>query len=311
MGYFFYQGANLSDITDMISKDATISDEDLARLYIDSRPDLMAGYKKGSNPIANDYENWQAGSTIPANPGVHRKRYMMTYVNDIGHGVYTEYGTQKNTFPVGTKIAKESFTVKGKGRFSPSQLFTMEKTGLDKAPDTDGWVYGRVNRNGRKMITSQKFCHSCHEAFRFQDSVGFPVKKARFETATPKVSSLPAVLAPGDAAKGQALFQSCASCHGIGPDARNAFGPVLTGIVGRKASSYQGYKYSPSLQAAKDKGLVWDEQQLFDWLAGPSEFLQSYLADDSASSRMPVNFEDPEVRNNIIAYLKTQSEAGN
>ena len=165
ISYFFYQGATWSDLTDMVSRDATISDEDLRNLYADSRSDLIDGYQKGSNDIAREYDKWQTASTIPANPGVHSKRYMMTYVNDIGHSAYTEYSAKNVKMPVGTKIAKESFTVKTKGRFSPSPLFTMEKVGLEEAPETDGWFYGRVNRNGRKMITSQKFCRHSRSCF--------------------------------------------------------------------------------------------------------------------------------------------------
>ena len=307
LGYFFFQGGTLSDITDMVSKDTVISDAELSQLYADSRPQLIAGYKKGDNKIANEYETWQEASTIPANPGVHSSRYMMTYVNKTGHSTYTQYGTQNVKIPVGTKIAKESFMVKGDNRFSPSPLFTMEKVGLDKAPETNGWVYERVNRNGRKMITSQKFCHACHDAFKHQDSLGYPVKKARLGHTpnAPKVSL--ASLGAGDAANGETIFDTCASCHNIGADAKNAFGPVLTGVTGRQAGSYPGYKYSSSLKAAKDKGLIWDEQSLFAWLEEPSEFLKDYLGEPTASSKMPLGFEDPNIRNDVIAFLKLQS----
>ena len=46
-------------------------------------------------------------------------------------------------------------------------------------------------------------------------------------------------LAAGDAAKGKADFTTalCATCHQIGPGAKNLVGPELNGIVGRKAAS--------------------------------------------------------------------------
>jgi cytochrome c len=45
------------------------------------------------------------------------------------------------------------------------------------------------------------------------------------------------VFAAGDAAKGKEVFTSamCATCHQVGPGAKNGVGPELNGIVGRKA----------------------------------------------------------------------------
>ena len=311
IGYFFYQGGTISDVTDMLSEDAQLSDAQLMKLYQDERNSLIAGYKKGSNKIANDYENWQAASTIPASPGVHSNRYMMTYVNDIGYETYTQYSSQNPDMPIGTKIAKESFTVKGKGKFSPSPLFTMEKIGADNAPETDGWFYARVNRNGRKMITSQKFCHACHDAFKSQDALGYPISKARLGYQARKEDVSLASLDAGNAESGKDIFETCSSCHNIGPDAKNAFGPALTNIIGRKAGSFAGYKYSADLKAAKDKGLIWTDERLYEWLANPSEFLQDYLGDDHAASKMPLGFEDPQTRNDVIAYLQSQSARTN
>ena len=56
----------------------------------------------------------------------------------------------------------------------------------------------------------------------------------------------PAVAAkdfPGSPERGKALFKQCLACHQVGETAQNAFGPVLNGVVGRKAGSYPGYDY--------------------------------------------------------------------
>lgn len=58
---------------------------------------------------------------------------------------------------------------------------------------------------------------------------------------------------------GRRLFQRCASCHTVGPNAVNGFGPQLNGIVGRKAGSVAGYAFSPALRASR---IVWDERTL-------------------------------------------------
>ena len=50
------------------------------------------------------------------------------------------------------------------------------------------------------------------------------------------LAPLQTALAAGNAQSGQMIFAtSCAICHKVGPDAANALGPVLNGVVGRKA----------------------------------------------------------------------------
>jgi cytochrome c len=48
-----------------------------------------------------------------------------------------------------------------------------------------------------------------------------------------------------DAAAGEKLFNTqCRACHQIGPTAKNAVGPELNGVIGRKAGSAANYTYS-------------------------------------------------------------------
>jgi cytochrome c len=58
----------------------------------------------------------------------------------------------------------------------------------------------------------------------------------------------------------------CRACHEIGADAKNAVGPVLTGVVGRKAGTYPGYAYS---EANQNSGISWDEATLKEYLKNP------------------------------------------
>src|SRR5260221_7871847 len=48
-----------------------------------------------------------------------------------------------------------------------------------------------------------------------------------------------------DAASGEKIFAQCKACHQIGENAKNAVGPVLNGLFGRKAGMIEGYSYSP------------------------------------------------------------------
>lgn len=82
--------------------------------------------------------------------------------------------------------------------------------------------------------------------------------------------ALPVSLAQagGDIQAGKAAFARCASCHQVGPSARAGFGPQLNGIVGRRAGSAEGYKYSDAL---KGSGIVWSEQSLAAFLKDPGK----------------------------------------
>ena len=102
------------------------------------------------------------------------------------------------------------------------------------------------------------------------------------------------VTAEPDTVRGRQLFaERCAACHAV--DA-NKIGPMLGGVVGRKAGSAPGYKYSPALVGAD---LTWSADSLDRWLADPREFI--------AGAKMPVRVLDASTRRDIIAYLETES----
>ena len=58
-----------------------------------------------------------------------------------------------------------------------------------------------------------------------------------------------------DAAAGEKVFGVCKTCHQIGETAKNAVGPVLNGIIGRKAGSVAGYSYSDANKNSGSLGM--------------------------------------------------------
>jgi cytochrome c len=72
--------------------------------------------------------------------------------------------------------------------------------------------------------------------------------------------------AAGDPAAGEKAFVVCRACHQIGPNAKNAVGPELNGVVGRKAGTAPGYEYSA---ANKNSGITWSADELRPYLANP------------------------------------------
>jgi cytochrome c2 len=111
-----------------------------------------------------------------------------------------------------------------------------------------------------------------------------------------KVKGLSRFLAASalDVDRGRQLFaERCAACHAV--DANRA-GPMLGGVVGRRAGSVPGYDYSVALGSAD---LNWSADNLDRWLADPRGFV--------AGAKMPVRVLDASARKDIIAYLKMES----
>ena len=110
-----------------------------------------------------------------------------------------------------------------------------------------------------------------------------------------------------DAAKGKSVFNQCMACHKL--DA-NLVGPMLKGVVGRKAGAVAGYDYSALMKAAADAGLVWNEAEITDYLKNPTDFLKAYVAGKgktaSGSSKMYFMLSNETQRKNVVAYLAEQ-----
>ena len=106
--------------------------------------------------------------------------------------------------------------------------------------------------------------------------------------------------AEGDAAKGEQVFKKCMACHSA-TDATNKVGPSLHGVVGHKAASVEGYKYSPAMTKKAEEGLVWDEATLAEYLPKPMAFVPG-------TKMAFAGLAKPEDVENVIAYLKTQSQ---
>lgn len=126
---------------------------------------------------------------------------------------------------------------------------------------------------------------------------------------TMSLAAVAPMAAAQDAARGKTIFNTCKSCHQIGPSAKNRTGPVLTGVIGRPAASVAGFRYSPSLAKAGANGLVWTEDLLADWLSDPKKFLRSYLGDSKARSKMSKRVTRKQDRLDVIAYLGTFQSA--
>ncbi|MDB6019618.1 MAG: hypothetical protein JWR19_4107 [Pedosphaera sp.] len=96
---------------------------------------------------------------------------------------------------------------------------------------------------------------------------------------------------------------NCLVCH-PNVSGQHDYGPSLFGVVGRVSGTASGYAYSSSYIEAGTKGVVWDERNLFQFLAEPVTFLSQEIG-HPAISKMQKHYPDETLRTNIIEYLKT------
>lgn len=102
-----------------------------------------------------------------------------------------------------------------------------------------------------------------------------------------------------DVEAGKKVFARCTACHDA-EKGLNKLGPTLKGVVGRKAGTESGFRYSPAMKAAGEGGLIWDEQNLARYLGDPKATVPG--------NRMAFpGLKDPDEIQNVIAYLKTVS----
>ena len=108
---------------------------------------------------------------------------------------------------------------------------------------------------------------------------------------------LVAAVAPSraqDAAAGSKDFLVCRACHQIGPNAKIAIGPVLNGVVGRKAGTFPGFEYS---DANKNSGITWTPEELDKYLENPQAIVPH-------TKMIFPGLKDEQKRKDIIAYLQ-------
>lgn len=160
--------------------------EDAGKLYDCLEESMAEGYRKGPKQWipkshVDDYRNWTRASTLPANPGFHGERYLATWVNDVGIDQYLKYEEEGFTMPVGTLIAKESFSVGKDGTAKAGPLFLMEKVEAGKSPKTNDWYYMMVSPAGVPQgVNVFVACNECHGGpYGEADHMAYPEEEVR------------------------------------------------------------------------------------------------------------------------------------
>lgn len=101
-----------------------------------------------------------------------------------------------------------------------------------------------------------------------------------------------------DVSVGERLFKRyCGICHIVEKDStRRTQGPNLWGLIGRKAGTVEGFRYT---DANKNSGIVWTAETLDPYLANPREVVKG-------TTMAFVGVKKPDERKAIIEYLAAQ-----
>jgi cytochrome c len=91
----------------------------------------------------------------------------------------------------------------------------------------------------------------------------------------------------------------CRGCHTFAD--KDAIGPGLGGVFGRKAGTKAGFAYTDSL---KNADWIWDEEHLRKWVFSAKEAIKEFTGDPNATTKMPdYKYKDAKA-DEIIEFLK-------
>jgi cytochrome c len=122
-------------------------------------------------------------------------------------------------------------------------------------------------------------------------------------SASAEIEPVSALLASANAEAGKAIFKQCQACHTIDKGGKNAVGPNLYDVVGRKKASHEGFSYSAAMQAFAAKGDgTWTYEELNRFIANPK-------ADVPGTKMTFVGLKKVQDRANLEAFLRTQSDS--
>lgn len=127
------------------------------------------------------------------------------------------------------------------------------------------------------------------------------MKKMLFAPILVLSVAMPTLAHAQNAENGEDVFKKCRACHDIGDGAKNKVGPILNGIIGRKAGTVEGFNYSDANRKAGADGWVWTEEKLMTYLANPRTAMPG-------NKMAFVGIKDEEDRKDLLAYLKKFSK---
>ena len=120
--------------------------------------------------------------------------------------------------------------------------------------------------------------------------------------------------AEGGNGPGSDIYKKCTACHVIATEGGGIIrkggnlGPNLYGIAGSRAADAAGFSYGSSLAEARDKGLVWTEENFVAYVENPRKFLESFLGTFKIQNKMAYKLRSGG--GEVYQYLKGLERAG-
>lgn len=161
-----------------LSNPADLSASDAAALYVILKDVLRAGYMRSGHTVGQKYQNWQRYNTAPYLSVTHGNHYLNNYANPVAdaYGKFEKAGE----FPVGSVVAKDSFTAVESGEIVLGPLFVMEKMPAGFNYVSGDWkyamimpsgdIFGETNGENSERV---EYCIGCHLAVEQQDHLFF------------------------------------------------------------------------------------------------------------------------------------------
>ena len=165
-----------------IERPADLDADDASAIYREIAGRMADGYAQSDYEDAQNYQKWTKQNSAPyLSPG-HGNRFLNNYGNAISKGYLALDIDEK--MPVGSVLAKDSFTVTEEKEIFAGALFLMEKLEEGKSPVTGDWRYVMILPDGSLIgdtlgndPDSMTFCHDCHEQAAETDFLfGIPAK---------------------------------------------------------------------------------------------------------------------------------------
>ena len=135
---------------------------------------------------------------------------------------------------------------------------------------------------------------------------GYSIEVENLNTTTASVSSsetdkidIAALMALADIAHGEKVFKKCAACHSIVKGGKNAIGPALYNVVGRKVGAIEDYKYSKALN---EYGKEWTFEELNGFLIKPAKWIKG-------TKMAYAGLRKEKDRASVIKYLNENSDS--
>lgn len=161
-----------------LSNPADLTKQQAEQIYLSVLPEIKAIFAMSDIGAATKYTSWKRYNNAPYISATHGARYVDNYANEIAK----DYGQLKRgeTYPKGSILAKDSFSVTSDQSIFPGALFLMEKMseGFNKPSGDwkytmvlpDGSVFGTTNGENSENV---EFCIGCHAAKAALDHIFF------------------------------------------------------------------------------------------------------------------------------------------